>query len=294
MQCTNCAAVLPDENIYCEECGLRLETEATPARSVDAREELVLSAECAGITDQGRKRSRNEDRLAIRPAGDGWVLVVCDGVSSSEDSQRASAIAAEKTAEHLAYFSAGEATQGMREAIAESGRAVAQLPKVDPSDEDPASTTIVAALVVGRRAVIGWLGDSRAYWFGAEGGARQLTSDHSWMNEVVAAGKMTADEAAHSPTAHAITKWMGADGADMEPGVVEFFVEEPGTLLLCTDGLWNYAPEAVQIRDVLKQDGDAVTAARELVEFALNAGGHDNVTVAILRLGEWDGERIQG
>jgi serine/threonine protein phosphatase PrpC len=294
MQCTNCAAVLPEDDIYCEECGLKLDPEHPPLRPADAREELVLSAVCAGITDVGRKRTRNEDRFAIRPAGDGWVLVVCDGVSSSEDSQRASAIAAEKTAEHLAFKSSGEAAAAMREAIGEAGRAVAQLPKSTADETDPASTTIVAALAIGRRVTLGWLGDSRAYWFGAEGGARQLTSDHSWMNEVVASGKMTADEAAHDPSAHAITKWMGADGEGMDPGVVDFTVEEPGTLLLCSDGLWNYAPEAVQIRDVLKQDADAIDAARELIDFALHAGGHDNVTVAILRFKESDGERIQG
>jgi serine/threonine protein phosphatase PrpC len=181
----------------------------------------------------------------------------------------------------------------MREALAEAGHAVAQLPQAAVNETDPASTTIVAALAIGRRITIGWLGDSRAYWFGRDGGARQLTSDHSWMNEVVAAGQMTADEAAHDASAHAITKWMGADGEDMTPGVVDFVVEEPGTLLLCTDGLWNYAPEAVEIRDVLKQDGEAIDAVRELVDFALRSGGHDNVTVAILRCGEWDGERIQ-
>ena len=96
MQCTNCEAVLPEENIYCEECGLRLDPEPVPQNDPTKREELVLSADCAGITDQGRKRSRNEDRFAIHPAGEGWVLVVCDGVSSSDDSQRASAIAARK------------------------------------------------------------------------------------------------------------------------------------------------------------------------------------------------------
>ena len=179
----------------------------------------------------------------------------------------------------------------MRDAITESGKAVAQLPK-DDSSEDPASTTIVAALVRDRAVTVGWLGDSRAYWIGAEGGARQLTADHSWLNEVVTAGKMSAAEAERSPTAHAITKWMGADGEDLVADVVQFTVEEPGTLLLCTDGLWNYAPEAVQIRDLLKQDGDAITAARVLVDFALASGGHDNVTVAILRFGESDGERI--
>jgi serine/threonine protein phosphatase PrpC len=283
MQCNNCEALLPEEDVFCEECGVRLEPEPVPPRPEGAREELILSAECAAITDVGCKRSRNEDRFAVRHASEGWALVVCDGVSSSEDSQRASAIAAEQTAERLSLYTGTKTGQIMREAIADAARAVAQLPKPAPDTEDPASTTLVAAFVQDRQVTIGWLGDSRAYWFGAEGGARQLTSDHSWLNEVVASGKMTADEAGHSPTAHAITKWIGADSGEMEPGVVEFYVEEAGTLLLCTDGLWNYAPESVRIRDLLKHDGDAITEARKLVDFALASGGHDNVTVAILR-----------
>lgn len=292
MQCNNCDAVLPEEDIFCEECGLRLEPEPAPVRPEGAREELILSAECAAVTDVGCKRTRNEDHFAIRHADEGWAVVVCDGVSTSEDSQRASAVASEQAAERLSLYTGSKSEEIMREAIAEAGRSVAQLPKLAAEAEDPASTTLVAAFVQDRHVTIGWLGDSRAYWIGKEGGARQLTADHSWINEVVASGKMTAEEASRSPTAHAITKWIGADSGEMTPGVVEFYVEEAGTLLLCSDGLWNYAPEAVLIRDQLKQDADAITAARGLVDFALAAGGHDNVTVAILRFEESDGERI--
>ena len=67
MQCSNCAAVLPEENIFCEECGLRLDAEPLPVASGDGREDLILSAECAGITDVGRKRADHALKLHRGP-----------------------------------------------------------------------------------------------------------------------------------------------------------------------------------------------------------------------------------
>ena len=159
-------------------------------------------------------------------------------------------------------------------------------------DAQAPSTTVVAALVVGGRLTVGWLGDSRAYWIDAHG-ARALTEDHSWMNQVVRDGVMSAEEAAKSPKAHAITRWMGADASDDEvPEVRTETLSGAGTLLLCTDGLWNYAADAAAIAELVSraEDKEAVELARELVAFALERGGVDNVTVAVLRVGaELDG-----
>ncbi len=92
----------------------------------------------------------------------------------------------------------------------------------------------------------GWVGDSRAYWLGPPGGAAQsslLTTDHSWAVEIVALGELDEAAAAADPRAHAITRWLGADASDA-PSVVELRPAEPGLLLLCSDGLWNYLPDA--------------------------------------------------
>lgn len=285
MQCTNCAATLPDEDIYCEECGLRLDT-IPAAEAGEARYERVLSPECAGISDRGLKRSRNEDRFMVGKSDTGWVLVVCDGVSSSEDSQRAAGLAAEITAERLL------ASQSIESAIEAAAHAVKELPGIEKTS-DPASTTIVAAFVANNEITLAWLGDSRAYWIAASGETRQLTTDHSWLNGVLSNGSLAPDQAEASPHAHAITRWLGSDSDDMHPELKHVGIEGPGTLMLCSDGLWNYTAKASEIGAMVNEGGDAFTTARRLVEFALSRGGHDNVTVAVLRLGEQNGDGIQ-
>jgi serine/threonine protein phosphatase PrpC len=161
---------------------------------------------------------------------------------------------------------------------------LATLPAANTLDNPP-STTIVAAMVVDGTATLGWVGDSRAYWI-ADGTGRQLTSDHSWMNSVVSAGEMTPEQAARDPQAHAITRWLGADaGENSRADILHFPISAPGCLLLCTDGLWNYAPDPRQLAQLI-QAPDALAAARSLVEFAIAQGGHDNITAILLRVNQ--------
>jgi serine/threonine protein phosphatase PrpC len=174
----------------------------------------------------------------------------------------------------------------MKTAVAAALRSVCAIPYTKGGDEDPPSTTLVAALVQDQMVTIGWLGDSRAYWI-SPNGSRQLTQDDSWLNDIVSSGQMTAAEARTSDKAHAITRWLGEDAiADAEPSIVNFQIPGSGHLLLCTDGLWNYAPDPGQIADLVHQGSDtnAISISRRLVEFARNSGGHDNITVALLCL----------
>jgi serine/threonine protein phosphatase PrpC len=139
--------------------------------------------------------------------------------------------------------------------------------------------------VQNRVATIGWLGDSRAYWLAAN--SEQLTTDDSWLNDMVSSGKMSEVEALRSPNAHAITNWLGADVKDSaKPSIINFPIPSQGYLLLCTDGLWNYAPKTSQILALVQQSGanDAATISRYLVDFARSQGGYDNITVAVLYL----------
>ena len=162
----------------------------------------------------------------------------------------------------------------------------------DPkADVDPPETTIVAAVVFRGVATIGWVGDSRAYWFGAQD-ARLLSHDHSWINEVVDAGEMTEEEAEKRREAHAITCCLGAhDPDDTEelsaPTVITFAMPSAGRLLLCTDGLWNYAAHVDALAEVLRgfpAEADMTKLCRGLVDHAISQGGHDNVTAVALDL----------
>jgi len=276
-----------DAEGYCSNCGFRRE-----AREND-RIEVTCSPNLGGVSDRGLRHHRNEDYLACAMVDqrNAYVLVVCDGVSSSQEPDLAAKAAAVgacialTTAVHKGDIKPEEA---MKEAIAAALASVCNISYTSGMDADPPSTTIVAAIVLDRTATIGWLGDSRAYWISPHG-SRQLTKDDSWLCDMVSSGQMTEAEARKSDKAHAITRWLGVDAInDSEPSVVNFAIPGSGYLLLCTDGLWNYATNTAQMGQIVKQlsdaDADAVTVSRRLVEFARSRGGHDNITAALLSL----------
>ena len=184
----------------------------------------------------------------------------------------------------------------MQRAIQAAHETVCALPEEpaqtsDPNKSQAPGCTLVAALVRDGQATIGWVGDSRAYRFGPEV-AQLLTHDHSWFNAVVESGELTPAEAATSPNANAILQALGPLNADDDdgpippvPDVITCDLAPDGVLLLCSDGLWKYAPEAESLADLLRAmprlDG-ALELSRELVNYANSRGGSDNVTAAIL------------
>ena len=288
--CAKCGAGVEaiDSEGYCSSCGFRSEV-----REGDYFE-VIVEASFAGVCDRGLKRHRNEDYLACAKVdgGNTYVIVVCDGVSSSESPDLAAKAAAEAACQSLTMVLArnpqtllptAEREVVMKNAIASALKSVCAIPYTNRSD-DPPSTTIVAAIVQERSATIGWMGDSRAYWISAQA-SQQLTTDHSWLNDVVASGTMTEIEARKSPNAHAISRWVGGDiPDDLEPSIIQFNSPGAGYLLLCTDGLWNYAPQPQQLAALVTStiDIDALGVSRRLVEFARGKGGGDNITVAVL------------
>jgi serine/threonine protein phosphatase PrpC len=130
-----------------------------------------------------------------------------------------------------------------------------------------------------------WLGDSRAYWLGAgpDAASQRLTRDDSVAGEMVAAGLLSEADALAWPQAHVVTGWVGADLSGAAPHVTRFEPPGPGALLLCSDGLWNYQPEAVKLAGQALPEAlsDPLAAASALVGFALESGGMDNVTVVL-------------
>ncbi len=310
MICSACMADVPDEDVFCENCGAPLSQAATEATACLCEEmdeegfclqcgkrvrrpagdhvEEALSLQFAAVSDRGQRHDRNEDRFALVQEERGLAVVVCDGVSTTSRAEVASAMVAEIVARELRSAlqleqmpNGGEVLEG---AIA---AAAAELNKEIGGrwSESAPSTTVVAALVRAGEITVAWAGDSRAYWVD-EHGAVALTKDHSWMNAALQAGELTEEQARASPQAHAIMRWIGADADPaMGPEVVRRTVQTSGTLLLCTDGLWNYAPSAEQIAELmLEANGDALSVAQHLVAFSNAQGGRDNITAAVLRL----------
>jgi PPM family protein phosphatase len=268
-----------DADGYCDQCGFRVQETRVP--EPDDHIVVTLSATFAAVGDRGLKHHQNEDYLAIHAENNTQIIVVCDGVSSSTAPQTASQMAAKTTCQVLtqALAIAPITAVELQGAISHAQLAVAGL--VDADADDPPSSTIVAAVVQAGIATISWLGDSRAYWIGAEGN-QILTTDHSWMNEQVSNGYMTADEADRDPKAHAIIRWLGAD-AELEPApVLSFTIPGAGYLIVCSDGLWNYLSDPDHLATLISPGLEAGAIAQRLIDYANAKGGRDNITVAVL------------
>ncbi len=290
--CAACGGEVGDD-LYCTTCG----TKAPSARD-HYRE--APAPWVAGVCDRGVRHTRNEDAMALfaeGPPGSRAVLVVCDGVSSSTDSDRAALAAARATLDVLApALPRGLGTAESAEAAAASvlTRAAAAanaavVAHTDPSSENPASCTWVVAVVEGALVRVAGIGDSRAYLLPDDGPGRLLTVDDSLAQELIAGG--TPREQAESDVgAHTIVRWLGLDAPDLTPRIGSAAVEGPGWVLVCSDGLWNYASEPAALRAQLDAVGSAAPAdvALGLVRWACAQGGRDNVTVAVARVGtQW-------
>lgn len=263
---------------YCESCGRKVPT-------VRDHAELDVGV-TAGVTDRGLRHSRNEDAMALAgtlsPRGPAAIAVVCDGVSTAPRPDEAS-LAAVRAAvrELLAAVRSGDDPADASGAAAVAGwRAVAGL---NGADGAPA-TTYASAVVESDAVTACWLGDSRVYWLAADGSdSRLLTRDDSLAEELVASRSATVEEAMASPQAHVITRWLGADLPEAQPHVAQFKPTGPGVVLVCSDGLWNYRPEPAGLAAMAlpAAQTDPLAAAGELVKFAVDAGGADNITVVL-------------
>ncbi|WP_181067774.1 MULTISPECIES: PP2C family serine/threonine-protein phosphatase [unclassified Rathayibacter] len=287
--CVYCGGAVAEDG-YCEQCGRPAPTERE--HWAEAPHPLV-----GGVCDRGLRHPANEDAMALgaTTGADGSLraalLVVCDGVSSTPDSDKASLAAAR------AALSALQAEVGGESAGADRWRALLQMATARASGaidaavpekrSNPPSCTFTAAVLDGALLVTGNVGDSRSYWMPDAGEPRQLTVDDSWAQEQIASG-VPREQAETAPDAHAITRWLGADAHDEEPRVASEELTEPGWVLVCSDGLWNYASAAEDLARVLRESqervgADPVTLAEALVAWANERGGHDNITAALAR-----------
>jgi serine/threonine protein phosphatase PrpC len=291
--CANCGGVIGPDG-YCETCGTKAPTE----RDHYTEHPASWVAACC---DRGIRHYRNEDATAVaaQPTpGSRAVLVVCDGVSTSLDSDVASLAAARAARDVLvAHKPAGLGTPASRiAAIANAiGKAAtsantAVIDNTAADSENAASCTFAAAVVEGNLVVFGNVGDSRVYWIpdgGSSSDPAELSVDDSVAQARIAIGT-PREEAENGPQAHAITKWLGRDSPDFSPRIGSVTVAPHGWVLVCSDGLWNYASEAIAIQslisDLCPPDPDPLMLAVALVDWAKGQGGKDNVSVALARL----------
>jgi PPM family protein phosphatase len=285
--CVACGATGIDADGFCATCGV-----AQPvARD---RVELDLAA-AAGVSDRGLRHRRNEDAMAIRVTADPGgsarpehvVVVVCDGVSTSDRPDDAAKAAADAGADLLltAARAGTDVEDATRDAVAAALAAVVRLADTGTGTNAPACT-FVSAVVTGDAVTVGWVGDSRAYWV-SEDDSYPITVDDSWAARMVASGQLTEDQAADDPRSHALIAWLGADAGVVDPHVRTVRPAGPGAVVVCSDGLWNYLSDAEQLAGAALPNAVRApfAAAIDLTTLALERGGHDNVTVVVVPFG---------
>lgn len=249
----------------------------------------------ACATHIGRTHRKNQD------SGGAWtwsrddghalsMAVVADGVSSGPTSEIASRLAVDTL---YANVEAIARTAGLDALLAALNEAALKASREIAGDSAPSAsadaTTLAACCCLGREAAGIWVGDSRVYRVSGREAA-PITRDHSWAEGVVSRGLMSPEEAERDPRAHAITRWLGPQGAgDPELDTFRLTLKPGDILICCSDGLYGYfAPPlgtAGEIAETLENSGgDLQGGLDRLVARALQRGGHDDITGAAVQV----------
>lgn len=234
-------------------------------------------------SDIGLVRKSNEDacKSGLLPDGAAWA-VVCDGMGGVNGGDVASGIAVDRISEQIvsgysAEISASDIRNLISDAIRNANDAVRAKAGADES-LNGMGTTVVVAVVSNGVAHIAHAGDSRAYLITPEE-IRQLTTDHSMVQEMVDKGDLTAQEAKTHPQKNIITRALGVDSF-LQTDYCEIPFPAGSRLLICTDGLTNNVEEEQIFLLAKELDADELTA--RLVALAKQAGGSDNITVTVI------------
>ena len=236
-------------------------------------------------TDTGYRRTTNQDYCAWGAFGeDAAWMIVCDGMGGANAGNIASMVATEQIRDYLLDHYDPSMTPAQIETMLTSAVEAANTAVYELSRRDDSyfgmGTTVVAALLSGRCAYLVHVGDSRAYRVG-KNETEQLTVDHSMVQELVALGQLTPEEARVHPKRNIITRAIGVrDEVDVEYDFV--CLEADDFLLLCTDGLSNSADDETLCR--LKGERTPAEYAEALVAYALEDGGYDNITVSVAQI----------
>lgn len=287
-QCPDCAGDIAADG-YCQVCG---------AKAPEPSDHALLhpASWVAGASDRGLVHSINEDAmatLASQTQGEWAAIAVCDGVTSASDSQQAAISAALSAVQSLQmnrkdYEDIVSADSGIDQVALAAIKAAneAVLATSDDAMDNPPSCTLAFAVISHGTTFAVSVGDSRVYWVPETGSAKLLTIDDSLAQEQIKVG-VAREEAETSPSAHVITNWLGLDAPEVqvEVGILEP-QPSPGWVAVCSDGLWNYASKPDDFAAIVRAHAaDSLTkAASELVAWANEQGGSDNITIVLARL----------
>jgi protein phosphatase len=242
----------------------------------------------AGRTDIGCKRSHNEDAFGISRVGDGYIVVVADGMGGHSGGEVASDMAVDSYITELTNQLDGN--EPVKFAMSSAGNVAHCAIRQKARDEKKLATmgtTLVAAWVDGDLVSVAHAGDSRCYLL-SQGLFRQLTVDHSVVQEMYEGGAITEEEMEKSPMKNLLTNSLGAAQEIVEFSFLQRQVFPGDKLLLCSDGLTNTLTDDEILALLNEEFWDVDHCAERMIEESLENGARDNVTVVIVEITSMD------
>lgn len=263
---------------------------------VDLTDAAAARGDVACASHIGLRHETNQDAAALGIDGSGHhiVLVVADGVSSTEGAEECARVASHTARDYLTATMDQGLPINDDDTVTLFERTFQKTHEAVVSGSGPiGACTLAVAVATHDRIVVGNIGDTRTYWFLDDGDPVRLSIDDSMAQAQMDLG-LSREEAERGMGAHAITKWIGASATDVAPRVMAYQPQQSGWLLVSSDGLWNHVPDAGDlarlIADLVSKahtddHGHASPAgvANGLIAHANNCGGHDNITVALWR-----------
>ncbi len=260
----------------CRNCtvnGIMTGRHTPPTQQNPTRRVRLNMIEFGHLSHVGLRRDLNEDTYDANAEKGLWL--VADGMGGHEYGEVASALARD------AAMESARAGSSLSDAIRYAAHTVAAYSQGRRSAL-PMGTTIAMAATTGNQYEVAWIGDSRVYLW--DGQLRQISQDHSLVQEMVAQGAITSDQARSHPRRNVVTQALGVTDPDhLRIGVASGLWCSGRQLLLCTDGLTEHVSDS-RIAQILARE---TLSVQELVEHlvfcALRGGGSDNITVVLAR-----------
>ena len=239
-----------------------------------------------GLSDKGKLRKTNQDSyvIASNEVGDLFALV-CDGIGGNLGGDVASRLA-------VNYFSvafsntkgfknANQVKKFLRDGVQEVNKQIFETGKKDPKLHGMGTTLCGVILCSAGRFVVN-VGDSRAYTFSHNGEFKQMTMDHTLVNDMIMHGELTVEQAKNYPKKNVLTNAVGV--WETVRCDIDTHLEDMDGILLCSDGLHSYVEETVIRSIVLNDQVDPILRVRKLIKAALDVGRFDNVTAILIDL----------
>ncbi len=271
---------------------------------------MLTQMDCFGLTNPGLKRPTNQDHYLIADlnksmrihdtsltldnetrvygGSQGKLLVIADGMGGEAEGERACTIAVDQLTTYvlnslswcfrLEQDSEHDFEDHLKDALESCQKSIQDVVATHP-EMHSMGTTMTMVYIVWPRAFVVHVGDSRCYLL-RNGELAQITVDHTVSEIMVETGKMSREEARHSPMGHALWNVLGGRSAELAVDVYKLTLKRDDVLLLCTVGLYNMVPQET-LQELLNSNSSAESACRKLVDLANQNGGKDNITVIV-------------